>query len=205
MSLSKTYFKLYFIFRERGKKGEREGEKHRRVKETSIGCLQYEPQPGTKSTTQACALTRNQTSNFSLCRTTPSQSSHTRQGKMTPYKWINHEQSQPRDGLPQSHFLIFACCVVPFHIMLKLVCLTRIIQQNWLHVPPRSSHKIRRGIEAFCWQPRECAWALLTVSVQLSWAGSPSWQPDGSLRSQNTQLSCPWVADPQRPCTTILL
>ena len=45
-----------FIFRER-REGEREGEKHQRERETSIGCLLYVSQPETKSTTQACVLT----------------------------------------------------------------------------------------------------------------------------------------------------
>ena len=48
-----------FIFRERGRKGEREGEKHQCMRETPIDCLLQGPQLGTKPTTQACALTGN--------------------------------------------------------------------------------------------------------------------------------------------------
>ena len=50
-----------FIFRERVKKGEREGEEHRCVRETS----------GTGLATQAYALTGNQTGNLMLSRATP--------------------------------------------------------------------------------------------------------------------------------------
>ena len=47
------------ILRERGREGEREGEKHPGEKETLIGCLLSAPQPGTEPTTQAYALTGN--------------------------------------------------------------------------------------------------------------------------------------------------
>ena len=66
-----------FDFRERGRKGEREGEKQRCERETLIGCLLYTLQPGTKTTTQARALTGNQTSDFSVGRALPNQLSHT--------------------------------------------------------------------------------------------------------------------------------
>ena len=38
-------------FRERGSKGEKEGEKHLCERETSIGCLSHTPEPGTETTT----------------------------------------------------------------------------------------------------------------------------------------------------------
>ena len=69
-----------FIFRERGREGEREGEKHRCERETLIGCFSHAPQQQTKPATQACALTRHQTSNLLLCKTMPNQSIHTSQG-----------------------------------------------------------------------------------------------------------------------------
>ena len=50
----KVFFKKIFyllIFRERGREGEREGEKHECERETSIGCLSYAARPGTKSAT----------------------------------------------------------------------------------------------------------------------------------------------------------
>ena len=56
--------KILFIFKERGRKGEREGEKHWYVRETSIGCLSYTLYLDTEPTTQAYALTRNTTSNL---------------------------------------------------------------------------------------------------------------------------------------------
>ena len=37
---------IYFIFRERGQEGERGGERHRCVSETSTDCLSYTFQPG---------------------------------------------------------------------------------------------------------------------------------------------------------------
>ena len=73
------FLKILFIFRETAE-GEREGEKHQCEGETSISYLSHTPQPRTKSTTWARALTGNWTSNLSLCRTTSNQLSHTGQG-----------------------------------------------------------------------------------------------------------------------------
>ena len=42
-------------FRERRRAGEREGEKHQCVRETSISFVLYAPQLGTKLATQACS------------------------------------------------------------------------------------------------------------------------------------------------------
>ena len=44
-TLLKKIFNL-FTFRERGKEGERKGEKHRYVRDTWIGCLSKTPNPG---------------------------------------------------------------------------------------------------------------------------------------------------------------
>ena len=49
-------------------------ERHRQV------CLLHASQPETKPTTLASALTRNRTSNISVCGTTPNQLSHTGEG-----------------------------------------------------------------------------------------------------------------------------
>ena len=59
-------------FRARGREGERESEKHRCERETSISCLLYTCQ-GTEPATQVCALTGNRTSDLSVCGTTPNQ------------------------------------------------------------------------------------------------------------------------------------
>ena len=49
-------FKDLFIVRDRGREVEREGEKHPCMRDTSISCLSHvHSQPGTWSTTQACA------------------------------------------------------------------------------------------------------------------------------------------------------
>ena len=48
-----------FIFRERGREGEREGKKHQCDRETLVGCLLHAPQLGTELTTQAHALMGN--------------------------------------------------------------------------------------------------------------------------------------------------
>ena len=62
------FLKILFIyFREKGKEREREGERHRCERETSIGCLLYAPIPETEPVTQVCALTGNHTSDLSLC------------------------------------------------------------------------------------------------------------------------------------------
>ena len=50
------------------------------MRETSIGCLLHAPQPGTKPTTQECALTRNRTGDLLLCRMTLNQLSPAGQG-----------------------------------------------------------------------------------------------------------------------------
>ena len=69
-----------FIFRERGREGKREGEKHLCERETPTGCLLYAPWPGTEPATQAHTLTGNWARSFSLCRMTPNQPSHAAQG-----------------------------------------------------------------------------------------------------------------------------
>ena len=74
------YTDYLFIFRDRGREGERGGKKHCCERETSIGCLSCVPWPGTEPVTQACALTRNQTGDLLLCGTMPNQMSHTGQG-----------------------------------------------------------------------------------------------------------------------------
>ena len=62
-----------FIFRERGREGERQGDKHQWL---PLAC----PLLGTWSTTQACALTENRTSNPFVHRTVLNLLSHTSQG-----------------------------------------------------------------------------------------------------------------------------
>ena len=77
-----TYFLIFlkiFIFRERGREGER-GEKHRCVRETLINCLSHPPNGGTWPATQACALTRIELPIFHIEGTMPKQLSHTNQG-----------------------------------------------------------------------------------------------------------------------------
>ena len=56
------FLKILFIFRERGKEGEREGEKHQLVAS--------QMHPGTEPATQACALTGNQHGDLLVCETT---------------------------------------------------------------------------------------------------------------------------------------
>ena len=64
---------------EGGERREKESEKHRCERETSIGCIPYAPQ-GTDPATQACALSGNRTGELLLCLTTPAPLSHTGQG-----------------------------------------------------------------------------------------------------------------------------
>ena len=80
--ISVVFFRFYlFIFRERGREGERE--KETSMLETSIGCFSYMIQLGVEPTTQASALTRNQTSDLLVYkRMMSSQLSLTGQGSV---------------------------------------------------------------------------------------------------------------------------
>ena len=74
-----------FIFREGAREGETEGEKHQGAREALISCLLQIPNQepdfhSQQSTTQACALTRNWTSDLSACWTTFSPLNHASQG-----------------------------------------------------------------------------------------------------------------------------
>ena len=80
---------LFFIFRERGREGEKEGAKHQCDRKKSTRCLPYVLSPGTKPITQACALTGNWTGDLSPCRTMPNQLRHTSGVKWTHFKWIS--------------------------------------------------------------------------------------------------------------------
>ena len=64
---------LKFIFRDRGKEGERE-------RETMIGCPVLRALARSKLEAQACALTGNRTGDLSLYRAMPCLLSHTGQG-----------------------------------------------------------------------------------------------------------------------------
>ena len=67
--------KLLYLFRVREREREREGEKHRPV------ASHTPPQLGTWSTTQACVLTRNRTSDFLVCRLVFNSLSYPSQGQ----------------------------------------------------------------------------------------------------------------------------
>ena len=54
---------MFIAFREKGRERDRE-------RETSIGCLLYEPWPGIEPATQVCALTGNETHHLWLYRVT---------------------------------------------------------------------------------------------------------------------------------------
>ena len=71
------FFNFIYLILKRGGGSEREGEKHWCERETSISCLSFVPQPWTKSTTQACALTGNRTGDLSGHGTMLNQLSHT--------------------------------------------------------------------------------------------------------------------------------
>ena len=68
---------IIFIYREKGREGGREGEKHQCERETL-----YTSQSGAQPATQACALTRNGTGDLSFCGTMSNQLSHTGQGSL---------------------------------------------------------------------------------------------------------------------------
>ena len=82
-SCEEYYFLKDFIysFQREGKGGRRRGRETLMCeRQTSISCLSYMPQAWTEPAAKACALTREQTGNLSLCGTMPSQLSHTSQG-----------------------------------------------------------------------------------------------------------------------------
>ena len=79
MAFQCFFLKTLFIYRERGKEGEREGAKHWCLREVLIGCLSHVPKLGTCPATQACALTGNQICNLLVCRWALNPLSHTSQ------------------------------------------------------------------------------------------------------------------------------
>ena len=93
--------KNIYLFLERGEGREKEQEGNTDVREKHllvVSCMYPLPRPpaGSKSATQACALTGNQTSNIFLFGTTPNQLSHTGQDcnikfskllSLTPAPW----------------------------------------------------------------------------------------------------------------------
>ena len=72
------FFRVLFIFRERGREGERKGEKYQCVVASYTSTPP--PTPGTWPTTQACALTGNQTGKPLVRRPALNPLSHTCQG-----------------------------------------------------------------------------------------------------------------------------
>ena len=88
--LSKAIFKRFylFIFRERGREGERQGEKHGCVREASVDGLSQTPnwRPGRP----LCALTENWTSDLLVHSPMLSPLSHTSQGLELFWLWNKH-------------------------------------------------------------------------------------------------------------------
>ena len=77
-SISQGFY--LFIFRKRGREGERKGEKHQYMHERYINWLPLAcPQLGTWHKTQACTLTRNWTGDNLVHRTVLNPLSHTSQ------------------------------------------------------------------------------------------------------------------------------
>ena len=78
-NLHLSLFKYLFIFREKERKGEREGEKHQMCKRYIDQVPLARPQLGTWPATQACALTKDRTSDLSVHRLPLNPLSHTSQ------------------------------------------------------------------------------------------------------------------------------
>ena len=114
-------FISFFCFREWEMEEEWEGKKHQCERETSIGCLQPMPQ-GTTPATQACALPRNWTSDFSDHRTMPNRLSHTGWCqhcflKFIPYSLFTH--------VPTLTFIAqFFLLISEFRIQLQIMHVT---------------------------------------------------------------------------------
>ena len=79
LSFFKEKILFIYFYRERGREGEREGEKHQCV----VAC--HMPPMGTQLTTQACALTGNQTGDPLVHRPALNPLSHTSQGHWLSY------------------------------------------------------------------------------------------------------------------------
>ena len=76
------FLRIYLFFRERGREGEREEEKHINVQEKHPWWLFLtRPQPGTWPTAQTCALTRNRSGNLLVHQQALNPRSHSSQGQ----------------------------------------------------------------------------------------------------------------------------
>ena len=104
---SPPFFFNLFIFRERGREGEREGEKHQCV------VASHAPLLGTCPATQACALTGNQTGNPLVLRPALNPLSHTIQGKSLLVITLVLACLRDQDDCPEesNKYLLRACCV----------------------------------------------------------------------------------------------
>ena len=125
-SLKFSFFLLrfyLFIFR---KRGEREKERGTSV----CGCLSYAPLLGTWPTTQACALTGNQTGDPLVCRLALNPLSHTSQGwsflirlrSNTKFKWELNVIREHKGKKGQSTRLYPKCLQLSktfFHLIFK--------------------------------------------------------------------------------------
>ena len=106
-----SIFRIWFCFLDReGKGGRKKG------RETS-----YMQQLGTEPATQACALTRNQTSYHSVCRTTPKQTTPAGAlwsifcGNYTQFSTVAAPVRIPTRGtlgVPFLHSLASTCCLL---------------------------------------------------------------------------------------------
>ena len=90
------FFKIFYllIFRGEGREKERNMTCERNISQMPLA----HPQPGTWSTTQTCALIRNQTSNLSLWGLTPNSLSHPSQGMNKSFERDRlKEKTEPQD------------------------------------------------------------------------------------------------------------
>ena len=92
------FFLRLYLFLERG-----EGRKEERERNINVWFPLAHPQLGTWPATQACALTGNQNSNFSVCRPALNPLSHTSQGH-----WLIPVCALPRDWT--HNFVILERC-----------------------------------------------------------------------------------------------
>ena len=106
-----------FIFRERGRKGEGQREKHRCIGGTLSSCLLHAPNWGSGPATLACAPTVNQTSDLSVCGKTPNPLINTSQGILGHFcvnaghfTWkMQGLKVHPLDSVWAGLFLIHSC------------------------------------------------------------------------------------------------
>ena len=119
-----------FIFRGRGREGGGEGREKERERNMNMWLPLAHPQPGTWPTTQACALTGNQTGSLLVRRLVFNPLNHTSQGSLQPHqgypfslrKWSKSADDCYRVLWVLASSLPLSWQDLPFHLTLLTLC-----------------------------------------------------------------------------------